>query len=411
MNVIASYRAKAYVDYLKLNGFEPTIVSHNWSGDLEQETTFNSFKTYNEIRIPLKRNVWSKMFLWAEKRGGVIFKIIILFSWLLGFFDTNHLRIESYNSYKKFLSKHLETNQYDVVLGIYSPFFHLRTLSWIYQKFRIPIVADFRDLHDNRVMDAQFKPSLKEKLRNILCEWYLKKWLRKALFISSVSKLWAEKLSKIIGLKGVEVLNGYENDQIEKIIEEPQDKFNITSIGTLYNNQDWKAYYSVINKFLKDKSPKDVVVNFIGIREGYRFNLREEILANIPPSFLNIEGRVDKEIAVKYVVNSQALLFPIPTGVKGYYTGKIFEYLASGTPIFSYPDDGDVVSQLLKKTKRGYVFESLDEFETTLNLQFEKWKKGELLPKPNLSDQVKFYSRSNQVKIFANHLSKELQNN
>jgi hypothetical protein len=58
LDVVASYRTKAYCDYLFENGIYPTLITHNWKKDkndfwerheVNNETIIEDLQTHREI--------------------------------------------------------------------------------------------------------------------------------------------------------------------------------------------------------------------------------------------------------------------------------------------------------------------------------------------------------------------------
>jgi hypothetical protein len=90
----------------------------------------------------------------------------------------------------------------------------------------------------------------------------------------------------------------------------------------------------------------------------------------------------------------------ILTGYKdaeGYMPGKLFEYLATGLPIFATgPVDGDAAN-LLHKTKSGEMIDSADlsQMKSILQRYFDSWKNNTA----NAFDKPSGYSRRENAKL------------
>ena len=68
-----------------------------------------------------------------------------------------------------------------------------------------------------------------------------------------------------------------------------------------------------------------------------------------------------------------------PKGQKGFYSGKIFEYLYARRNILAIPGDGDVVDSLLRETGAGISIETPEEVASKLaEWQREKTQYGVL---------------------------------
>ena len=75
---------------------------------------------------------------------------------------------------------------------------------------------------------------------------------------------------------------------------------------------------------------------------------------------------------------SSALLIIFPNeGTSGIYTGKVFEYIASGTPVLLVPSDRGVIADLLEETGTGTACDTIEETVAYLEKAHARWKGGE----------------------------------
>jgi len=90
---------------------------------------------------------------------------------------------------------------------------------------------------------------------------------------------------------------------------------------------------------------------------------------------------------------------------KGILTGKIFEYLASGRPIFAIgPSDGDL-AQILEETEAGFIseYDDLEGIKKTVLMLYEKYLGNNLNNSPK---GIEKYSRKNLTAELAGVLNK-----
>jgi hypothetical protein len=159
MNVIATQRAKGYANHFKKFGFEPTIITHQWDKKYEQQlcspadilsnTIFEENQAYRVYKLPIGNFKRGRLLGAIEKTFSN--KIGILVSWICGHLDTTSKTLNCKLTERHFLKEHLKTHHYDVMMGIFSPHYHLSNCSWAHKKFNTPYVLDFRDLWDNRM--------------------------------------------------------------------------------------------------------------------------------------------------------------------------------------------------------------------------------------------------------------------
>ena len=56
MDVIASYRAKGYVENFYKSGLRPTLLTHYWDKNQHYEPALEKFENYDILRIPLRES-------------------------------------------------------------------------------------------------------------------------------------------------------------------------------------------------------------------------------------------------------------------------------------------------------------------------------------------------------------------
>ncbi len=174
MNVIASQRALGYANHFKKFGYYPTIITHQWEKSLQeqfcepneilQKTIKEENENYTVYKMPIGQFKRGKFLKRIEK--SLLNKFGILLSWVFGHLDTRGELLNNKLTERHFLKKHLKENQYDVVIGIFSPHYHLSNCAWLYKKFNIPYVLDFRDLWNNRIIHKKYNPNFTEKTQD-----------------------------------------------------------------------------------------------------------------------------------------------------------------------------------------------------------------------------------------------------
>jgi glycosyltransferase involved in cell wall biosynthesis len=105
---------------------------------------------------------------------------------------------------------------------------------------------------------------------------------------------------------------------------------------------------------------------------------------------------------VKIMAQSPVLLLPLNNtpNNKGVLSGKLFEYLAAGRPIFGVGmRDGDA-ALILKETGAGTLcdFDDYEETKKAVSDLYQKYKSGQLFVNPLYIDK---YSRESCAKVYA----------
>jgi hypothetical protein len=405
LNIISAHRPVGFAKYLKKYGVTPTIITNQWIGK-----TYPDISVYNEkdddgeyYYLKVKPTVIG-MLIDVVRRIPIVRKGVILMQWALGFLDITSLTFNSYLATRKFLKSHLEKHNYDVVISIYSPVHAIRLAHFISEKFNIPTISDFRDLPENKVMSEKFSANFSDRIRLFFYSYYMTKWMSHNLFLTSTSQLWADYLSSITGVKGYELRNGFDAELFNSIDATlDQNEFVITSMGAIHAQQDLSIFYKGLHLFIKglNKSDLKIKVNFIGISTYYRPELINELNDNIPIDLIHVSGRIPHVEAIKVMKSSQLLIFPTPLEIKGFYTGKIFDYLSSKRPIISFPGGNDLIDDIYEKTGSGYNFKSGKDLCAYLQKAYAEWSElGHVNFNPN-QYEIAQYSREKQVEKLA----------
>lgn len=232
--------------------------------------------------------------------------------------------------------------------------------------------ADFRDL--------QVEPEYK----NVYFENWNKRQERKiiksATKVCTVSEGLARHLSKlhshVISLpRGVEM-----REQKREISE----KFTIVYTGSLfYEYRDGKSVVDEITAFIEGRNISPDTFQFVYAgREGeiwerwFRSNGIEYYLDN--RGFIAREGALE----IQNEANILLLLTSSSNEHQGVLTGKLFEYLETGTPIINYINgiQDKEFEGLFEETDAGRIYypESLSEFRIDLGEYYGMWERGEI---------------------------------
>jgi glycosyltransferase involved in cell wall biosynthesis len=162
-----------------------------------------------------------------------------------------------------------------------------------------------------------------------------RKLLKNADLITTVSDPFAEQFRERHQTPVLSIENGFDPSDLEALSEEnifPDDgKVRIVHTGSIYlGKRDPTPLFRVLKKL---QDPRYEVL-FVGERQANLAALIEEYGVS---KYVKEVGRVPREDALKMQRDADALLF-LPWNdhsIDGVLTGKIFEYLFSGTPILA----------------------------------------------------------------------------
>jgi glycosyltransferase involved in cell wall biosynthesis len=222
--------------------------------------------------------------------------------------------------------------QFDIVVSTFGPPASHVVASALKKKLNIFWIADYRDLwHDHHFSRARFPFSLIEKnLENTT--------VKNADLMTTVSIPLAEKLRKRFNKPVYTIANGFEypaTSQNLSNLPSSSQKVKIVYTGNLYlQRQNIQPLFQAI-KLLVQEDPHiqdKLEISFYGWDTG---NLDEIINKYCLVNMISIKGFVPREIAISLQRNADALIFLDwnDQNEQGILTGKIFEYMFSGTPI------------------------------------------------------------------------------
>ena len=170
-------------------------------------------------------------------------------------------------------------------------------------------------------------------------------------------------------------------------------------IGSLYRFITPHKWFKAFAELIKEnRIPSDSIIKIIGSLKYY-----EE-----PPELKDNVIRIPKvahEEAIRMsTTETDVLVMMHPSGRKGVYSGKVFDYLASNKPILALYDPDDVVGELIAETKAGFVVDESDHegIKEAIIKCYEIWKNQEVLPRD--WNKIKQYTRRNQTQILLNYM-------
>ncbi|MGL1889884.1 MAG: hypothetical protein OCD76_25450 [Reichenbachiella sp.] len=419
MDVIASYRAMAYLKHLPKFGFEPTLLTHHWGeGQKNPSDTIEDHESKGRIiRVPIKRHRSVRLFERVESIP-VINKFAILARWVLGQLDATPSNQDSYLSLKEYSMNHLKTNEYDLMLGIFSPHHHLKLCYELHKKHSIPYILDFRDLWHNRIIHKQYQPNFTEIIQDRITKYHWKKWLSKAMFFSITSAEWRNKINDFSTTSGEIIHNGFDPEMFEDHSSvKNSTEFTIIHGGSLYEHQKLDIFLDGCLLFIQNQKPTNFQVKFIGADRhnglpnqlcGYLYEPKKKILSKLRKEYCEVTPRIPKKALAKEIAKCQLLLFPGLPDTPGTHLGKIFDYFSCKRNILMTPDDNSVVGELIRKTKTGFICNTPDEVCEQLSKSYNEWKaKGCLAYKGN-DQKINQYTRESQVRLLSLAIQKNL---
>jgi len=295
----------------------------------------------------------------------------------------------------KYLSRYLKKNHIDVIVTTGPPHSMHLIGNKLKRKTGIKWIADFRDPWTTIDYYESFKPS--RVARNIQ-ENLEKKVLRDADRVITVSPSWAEDLNKIRQSCVDVITNGFDEDDFTKPEKEKSsDKFIITYAGFLNSLRNPATLWDCLEEMCSENEE-------FGEKLEFRFCGTIDLAVKSYISklkFLSEKVRYSgyinhSELIKKYYLSDCLLLILNRSKIaKGHIPGKLFEYMASGSPVLALgPVDSDVHT-IISETGTGEICEWDDKTCIKKNLI-------ELISKSKLRQtEASKYSRKQLTKKLA----------
>jgi glycosyltransferase involved in cell wall biosynthesis len=406
-NITASNRVTAFAKHLNRYGIYPVVITRNWDLTIKKpedilKTTGQGIKhlkheTHEIYYIPYKSSLRDYFFLNSSKSkiNKLISKILTA---IITLFELISNRVVPYSNLYQFTLKYLKNNK-DVkaILTSANPFILFKFCYLIHIKTGIPWIADYRDAWTTNKMAANVRGY--NKVLYFLQRFFEKKWCKSALFFTSVSKNYVDSISELINIPGHVVLNGYETKYTTSEFSNSKN-FQIVYNGTLYYNQEVETILDVIKDFNEKSTQIKIHIHFIGL--GYDKKQTQRVIDSMVgfEKYLNITSWVSKDQIIEIQKNADLLLMLTYKGFKGIPSSKLYEYIGLQKNILVYPNDHDIIQEIVLKTKLGVICNN--EKEISENLTNLITRKELKINKRDVNNEfIELYSREKQTEILA----------
>lgn len=295
-------------------------------------------------------------------------------------------------------NKIIQNEQIDAIISSSPPITtHLiaKTLS---EKYKIPWIADFRDLWTQNHYHTH------TKIRQYFEKKLELKTLSQASAITTTTRPFADKLSELHKNKPIySIPNGFDPDIINPGID-LDNRFLIIYTGILYQG---KRDPLLLFKTIKDLLNKSIInqdilkIDFFGQPEDW---LLDEINQYELQNIVTLRGQLQHDSVINEQRKAQLLLLltwdhPEERRV---CPGKMFEYLAARRPILSIGNpNGGVVNDLLKQTNAGVHIQTDAELWEYLFNAYQEYKELGAVQYHGIEAEIMKFSHFEMAKKFA----------
>lgn len=361
-NMIGAKRPSYMVNYLVKNGYNVTIVkadNKNYFDNVDYKLRLSSNLKINNVNASLVKNSISNV-------------------------------IKLYSLYRNELSKICKTNKFSYVIFCGGPFFYFPLGIFLYKKYKIPYILDFRDMW---ILGFKRKLNWKGKILDIVQRCYEKISIANASIVVSVSlqitEMYKNSKKKNKKTKFKTVLNGFNELEVPELSANYSNSeiFKIGIFGK-YNIYDHNHTEILINTL--EKSDIQFHLYIIGEKE---ILFERRINNSILKSNVTFTGYMNYSNALEFLNTMNCLV-----SNNRFYIGlgtKIFDYIYLNKPIITFVDRKSENALFLGKFENAFIVESENEFQKALNEIINK----KLIYLDRKYDK-ELYSRAGQMQIF-----------
>ena len=385
-----------FVKYFRDFGWEPVIYTpENPEGPVEDYTLFNDIpKNIEVIKKPIKepyrfykkltgkskdQKIQTAFLSESESKSSVLENLSV---WIRGNFFIPDARKSWIKPSVSYLSSYLQKNDIDVIVTTGPPHSMHMIGYYLNKKLNIAWLADFRDPWTNIDYYDQLKLTKRADRIHHKLE---KKILLNANAITVISPGMITDFKDKVDREYHFIPNGYDEEDIKAGVKTGKyEKFTLSHIGSLTKTRNPKNLWNVLREMISEDEQfsADLEIRNIGKID---FNVVESLKeVGLEKYLTTINYLPHNEVIIEQKKASLLLLLINDTpNAKLILTGKLFEYLVSGTPVLCIgPPDGDA-AQITRKTNCGRVFDFKDEnnLKKYIAASYKKFKEGELTVK------------------------------
>lgn len=404
LNSIASLRPYTWAKYWTLEGHDVTVLTTQKQEDPKTALSVEN-PGFKALEVPALSFLNSLKTHYQPKNGDKKESFMKIFFHFLRFKKgiLNACRMPDLTAFwvPKALRAIQKEKPWDVVISSSGPYtVHLVAEKLKRQGLAKKWVADYRDTwSDNYIYPGIFPLNCYER--------YLeKKLLLSSDLITTISEPFAREFRKKHKKTVLTIENGYEASDFQTVSLEkllPDDgKYRIIHTGSLYlEKRDPTPLFKAIDALRNHPLLQKLEVLFVGDRQA---NLEHLIDRFQVASWVKPYGFVNHETALKMQQEAHALLF-LPwndPSIDGVLSGKIFEYLASGSLILAACCPSvEASQQLIVEAKAGHLLPTQEKIQAFLLEKLANPQKEKVSVDPSL---LLKYDRKVLAKKLLQHL-------
>jgi len=402
-NNTAANRINSWTEYLPKEKMYPVVITWDWERE-SGEVNINKCDGYEVHYVPRGNNRFNQL-LNKSLVSNSLFKNPLLFIQLL--FANTVAYFSNSGRLQKYCSKFLDENNVDVLVSSGSPFFFHVIATRQKKRNSFYHIADYRDPWSNN------EHTYKDNFAFTIVKWIdtliERRVSKKYDFLLAASNYQRKQICNHIGFsesKSDTMLNGFVNSRYSANRINSNKHLQILFSGMFYLTQPIEKILEVFNMKLNDGSlPDTTKIIFLGTASSLAVTNRVRNAIGGYEKFYDITPRIEHSKAMEIQLNADLLVMPSHVGMKGIPSSKLFDYISTGVPVLLYPNDGDIIEEILSETNLGLICNTKEDISTYLDQLVKAKKEGVSLVLPKL-DSIDQYSRRAQTKVLEQTIEK-----
>ena len=185
------------------------------------------------------------------------------------------------------------------------------------------------------------------------------------------------------------IYNGYDKSVYDKIKEIKPTSFNIVFTGVLSKNHNYQVFYKVLSHLKDELNDLNMIFTFAGKIDKEIKKLYSEKIHFID------RGYVIHETAIEIIKSSHLLINfnYLHTEKTDMVSGKLIEYLASGSPIINFSNSAEESNSILKNSTKSFNADSNDIIKVVnfIKKEYDRWSNGNY--EKDIPKNIEFFSR------------------
>ena len=254
------------------------------------------------------------------------------------------------------LLDHIEAIKPSIIVSSGPPFHNFLVAYFLRRKIGVPYVLDYRD----EWSESPFPFVDKGKL-NRFVESLCLKHASKVVFTTQRQKTHQLSVFPVLKQEKVRIIkNGWDpRDSTKEVSDTTDDRFiSITFAGALSDHTLPKDFLDTLETVVDRNNSliNTLRIQFIGKKSPVAL---KQLSAFKYPAMLDLIEQIPKSAALQAMSNSNMLLLINSKSFDRYIPGKLYDYIASGTPILVFGKGGEI-ADIVDQLSVGSIIDSHD---------------------------------------------------